>query len=238
MGYVNKSLHTDESKIKQAQICKLSYLDRYIAAVLFILGGIYAAVDGLFKLVPAVTVGEDQVLIPTIALAGVGVALIALMVLLAVYRLIQKIGKVPADQAIPGSVFGRLCIYGVLGIGIGLAGFMVSGTIGWVINCACGIVLGVLIIVFAIIRRRMTYLILTDKRVFGKRNIWITRAFDLPVDRVNDVEVAFSFWGKIFNYGTVILHSASTVHTYRFVKAPEEFRNLVMDFSAKYDKAA
>ena len=89
---------------------------------------------------------------------------------------------------------------------------------------------------FAILRYKAIKLVLTDNRVFGRRNIWRTEAFDLPIGKIDNVIVVFSFWGKMFNYATVTIKSVMGEYKYKYVKSAEEFKNLVIDMVTEAEK--
>lgn len=235
MGYVNKTISKDETLIKQAKICKLSFLDRYIAVALYIIAAVFALIDALVIKTEIAVTEQITLHLADVACALAGVVLLLLLVVLALYRGIQAIGKVEKNAALPGTVFLRLFILALLGIAVGAVGYMIGGTLAWVLNLVCGIVLAGLILLFAILRYKSIKLVLTDKRVFGRKNIWRTKSFDLPIDKADNVQVEFSFWGKMFNYATVTVSSVAWSYVIPYVKSGEEFKNLVMDFSAKYD---
>jgi len=237
MGYVSKTISKDEAFIKQAKISKLSFLDRIIAAVLYILGGIFCVVNIFLKL-GTIDIGEQHVDISNIVTAGVGLVLLALVLLLCIYWLIQKITRATDDAAIPSTVFVRLIWMGLAGIAVGVV-FHVIGldeTLTAVLNAVFGVVFGGLILLFTILRYKSIKLVLTDKRVFGRKNIWRTDAFDLPISKADNIVVVFSFWGKMFNYATVTIKSVMGDYKIRYVKSAEEFKNLVIDFAAKVNK--
>ena len=85
---------------------------------------------------------------------------------------------------------------------------------------------------FGILRYKSIKLVVTDKRIFGRKYIWLTQSFDLPIDKVDNIGVTFSFWGKMFNYATINIRAVEGEYKIKFVKAPEEFKNLIIDFSA------
>lgn len=235
MGYISKTVSKDETLIKQAKICKLSFLDRYIAAVLFIIAGVFAIVDMLLLKLDPIVVGDFELAMSSVALAGAGAVLLVLVVLLAVYRLVQKIGKVDLEACIPATVFTRLSLYGLAGVVLGLVGYLVAGSADLcdIICCAAGIVFGGVILLFAILRYKSIKLVVTDKRVFGRKNIWLTQSFDLPIDKADNVVIVFSFWGKMFNYATIIIKSVMGDYKIKYVKSSEEFKNLIIDFAIK-----
>ena len=233
MGYVDKTISKNETLIRQAKICKLSFLDRYVAGVLYALAGIFALVCAIASIDPVV-LGEASIPMSALAIAGIGAVLIVFIILLAIYRLIQAIGRVEKHAVLPKEVFIRYAWYAFAGIVVGLVTYLINlGVVGDIINAVFGIIFGGLVFTFAILRLIAIKLVITDKRVFGRRNIWLTWSFDLPIDKADNVEVVFSFWGKMFNYGTIVIKSVMGEYVFKYVKAPEEFKNTLIDFAMK-----
>ena len=104
--------------------------------------------------------------------------------------------------------------------------------------------------IIATVRFKNIELAITTKRIIGKIGVANTQALDAPLNKVQNVAVAQPFFGKIFNYATVkiitlagpqdyvmrksgVISSTDKLHEFRYVKASEEFKNLVMDFQAK-----
>lgn len=231
MGYIDKTVSKNEVLIKQARISALSFMDRYIAAVLYILGGLFILIDTLFIHIEPVTVGEQKVDIATVVTAAVGALIIVLILLLAIYKLVQKITQADKDAMLPSSVFGRYAFFGLTGIVVALIA-VIAGQPNQAFDIVEGIfciIFGGLIMLFSILRYKAIKLVVTDKRVFGKRNIWRTESFDLPIAKIDNVVIVFSFWGKMFNYATVTVKSVMGEYKFKYVKSSEEFKNLIMD---------
>ena len=228
MGYVDKTLSKDETLIKKAKIFTLSFLDRYIIAALFILGGIGGLiVSGQEPL----EIEEITVSLSSVVMIGVGGVLLVLALLCGCYVLIQKLTRAEADGMLPKAVLARFAGFGLVSVCIGALSYVIAGTDSLcnIMNFALGLVCGLLVAVFAVLRYVNIKLVLTDKRVFGRVNIWRTVSFDVPLDKIDNIIVSFSFWGKMFNYATVTVKSVMGDHKYKYVKSAEEFKNLVMD---------
>jgi hypothetical protein len=58
MGYIDKTVSKNEVLIKQAKICKLSFLDRYLTAILYILAGLFVAVDAFILKLEPIAINE------------------------------------------------------------------------------------------------------------------------------------------------------------------------------------
>ncbi len=238
MGYVDKTVSKKEKLIKQAKISSLSFLDRYIASALYILGGLFVIVEALFIKMDAITVGEQIVDMATVITAALGGACFVLMLLLAICKLIQKMTGADKDALLSNAVFGRLAFYGLVGLLIAGVAVMLGqpNQTFDVVEGILSVLFGGLVLLFAILRYRAIKLVLTDCRVFGRRNIWRTEAFDLPIGKIDNVIVVFSFWGKMFNYATVTVKSVMGEYKYKFVKSAEEFKNLIIDMVTEAEK--
>ncbi len=232
MNYIDKTLSKDETFIKQAKIFKLSFLDRYIAGALFFLAGVLSLIFMLAGTEP-LTFDEGTVVIGmgSVAMCGAGAILLVLLLLCAIYKLIQKITKAAPDAALPSTVLGRFACTGLCAIALGLITYAAMGdtNMSYLVNMIAGIVIGLLIYFFSILRYLSIKLVLTDKRVFGKKNIWRSEAFDAPISKIDNVVIVFSFWGKMFNYATVTIKSVMGDYKIKYVKCAEEFKNLIMD---------
>ena len=235
MSYIDKTVSKDEAFIKQAKICKLSFLDRFIAAALYMLAGIFGIIS-IFVALDPIEVGGVKVAMSGLAMAGAGGALIALAFILLIYKLIQKLTGVTPEQAVSKGPIVRLICFGLFAIIVGIGIAVLVGEDSALCNIIIGIAglfCGAFVLTFAIIRYCCIKLVVTDKRVFGKKNIWRTEAFDLPIAKADNVVIVFSFWGKMFNYASVQIKSVMGDYIIRYVKSPEEFKNLVIDFAAK-----
>ena len=238
MGYVDKTVSKNERLIKQAKISSLSFLDRYITAVLYILGGLFVIVEALFIKMDSIMVGEQIVSVATVVTAALGGVCFLLLIVLALYRVIQVLTAADKDALISGAVFGRLALFGLVGIAVAAIAVMLgqpNQTFDVVEGILC-VVFGGLVLLFAILRYKAIKLVLTDNRVFGRRNIWRTEAFDLPIGKIDNVIVVFSFWGKMFNYATVTIKSVMGAYKYKYVTSAEEFKNLVIDMVTEAEK--
>lgn len=54
-----------------------------------------------------------------------------------------------------------------------------------------------------------TEYLVTDKRVLEKYGWIATHSDDMPLTKIENITVHYSFWGKIFNYGDVCIQGAN-----------------------------
>ena len=56
----------------------------------------------------------------------------------------------------------------------------------------------------ATINFKTTEYLVTDKKVMEKHGWISTRTNEMPLSKIENLVVNYTFWGKLFNYGTVI----------------------------------
>lgn len=81
-----------------------------------------------------------------------------------------------------------------------------------------------------------TDLVLTDKRLYGKRGLINTKTLDTPLNKINTVSISSGLGGKIFGYGTVHITSSSGEYVFSYIRSPETFRTAIMDEIEKFDE--
>ena len=97
------------------------------------------------------------------------------------------------------------------------------------------ILIGFIWIVKDLIKFFITKLIITNKRVNGKTGLINTNELDSPLNKINGVQVRQGLFGKIFNYGTVSITTASTVFNFDYIDKPNEFKTILNNQIEKYD---
>lgn len=61
----------------------------------------------------------------------------------------------------------------------------------------------------ATIRFTHTEYLITDKNVMEKYNVFNTVTNQMPLDKIENVLVTYTFWGKVFNYGNIVFSGAN-----------------------------
>lgn len=79
-------------------------------------------------------------------------------------------------------------------------------------------------------------LAITNKRVIGKTGVVNTSALDAPLNKIQNVSVRDSLWGKILNYGTVQIDTAAGKYTFNMVKNANAFKGMVMAQIDQYEE--
>lgn len=67
----------------------------------------------------------------------------------------------------------------------------------------------------------------TNKQVRGRIGILNTKKLNSPLNKINNVGVNQSFWGKIFNFGTVNINTSSVNYEFKYISNPNEFVDLL-----------
>lgn len=80
--------------------------------------------------------------------------------------------------------------------------------VGWWIFgvlCCWMLFIPTIIAIIKTIKYNCTELVLTDKRVIRKEGVFHTRSIDVPLDKVFNVFVRTTFWGKVFNTNRIYI---------------------------------
>lgn len=81
-----------------------------------------------------------------------------------------------------------------------------------------------------------TELAFTNKRVIGKVGIINTKAMDAPLNKIQNVSVSSGFFGKIFGYGRIDIHTAAGAYHYDYIRKPDDFKGRLMAQMDIYDE--
>ncbi len=79
-------------------------------------------------------------------------------------------------------------------------------------------------------------LAITNKRVIGKVGVLNTSSLDSPLNKIQNVSEKQKFWGKIFNYSTIVVTTAAGSYTYDCIKNGVQFKNAVMAQIEQYEE--
>jgi uncharacterized membrane protein YdbT with pleckstrin-like domain len=87
------------------------------------------------------------------------------------------------------------------------------------------LVLGLAIMLSAVIRRRTTELVLTDRRIIAKRGIVSRDTVEMNLTKVESLHVSQGFLGRILDYGDVaVVGTGSSLEPMLGVSHPLELR--------------
>ncbi|MDR2365894.1 MAG: PH domain-containing protein [Zoogloeaceae bacterium] len=94
------------------------------------------------------------------------------------------------------------------------------------------IVLPILLIVIAIINVLTTKLAVTNKKIIGKAGFIRRASVDLPLTKLESIQLDQGVIGRIFNFGTVVVQGIGGNRVgIPYSKSPLEFRRVVMNLA-------
>ena len=100
------------------------------------------------------------------------------------------------------------------------------------------VVLGLLApIIYPILRYSSDKIIITNKYVHIKLGVLNPEEIDIPLSKLNILEVSQSTLGRLLNYGSVSFNSNSERFDYGYIQAPEELQYIIDD-PARFIKEA
>lgn len=118
-------------------------------------------------------------------------------------------------------------------IGLGLP-------VGQVVLIACGLIsLVVLISAFLdYLRWNNEQYIVTDQRVIQLRGIFNKAVIDSSLDKINDVELRQSWLGRMFDFGTIEILTASDVgiNQMRWIAHPLQFKRAMLEAKHNFNR--
>lgn len=72
-----------------------------------------------------------------------------------------------------------------------------------------------------------TRICVTNKRVEGKKGIIHTETMDSPISQITSVKATQGLFGKMCNFGTIIINTASGMYVFEYISNPEEVRRII-----------
>ena len=101
-------------------------------------------------------------------------------------------------------------------------------------------VIALLVLLSAIVdylRWRSEQYVVTDRRVLQLKGVINKRVLDSSLEKINDVELQQSLFGRMFGYGTVEILTASeeAINRMEAIANPVEFKRAMQDARARYD---
>jgi len=83
---------------------------------------------------------------------------------------------------------------------------------------------------YGVAKRNATEMAVTNKRVLIKTGMGGRRTLDLMLSRVESIAVEETFWGRLLNYGSVIVRgTGGTPESFLMIAHPQEFRRSVQE---------
>jgi len=139
-----------------------------------------------------------------------------------VIRYVGKLHWVVYSAAINAFVFFVvLLIIGLTSSNENVSGWCYIGALIMAITSLCAAVK-------AWIRRRTTEIVATDKRIVLKVGLLSRRTIELNLAQVESVDVRQSLWGRVFDYGDILVRGTGTsMEPLALVANPIELRNAI-----------
>ena len=119
----------------------------------------------------------------------------------------------------------------VLVVGLGIALVSLEGAAGGVIRVAGGLIalLGLLMVARAWVEQATTEIAVTTKRVIQKRGLIWRKTAEMNMDKVESVLVDQSLFGRLLNYGTIVVRgTGSGIEGLRFIADPLALRSTMV----------
>ena len=101
---------------------------------------------------------------------------------------------------------------------------------------ACCIIIGLVWLPRDLIRYVTTKLEITNRRIKGKIGLINTNELDSPLTKLNSVQVKQGLFGKMFNYGTIIITTSSSAFEFDYVTKPNEFKTIINNQIESYEE--
>jgi uncharacterized membrane protein YdbT with pleckstrin-like domain len=118
----------------------------------------------------------------------------------------------------------------IVALMIAYAALQLGGDVGFVALIAAAAVAGLALLLWlrAFLRRASTELAVTDRRVIYKTGLIRRRSVEMNMDKVESVKVDQSLLGRLFGYGTVMIHgTGGGFEPLPNIGSPITFRNHV-----------
>ena len=98
------------------------------------------------------------------------------------------------------------------------------------IAAALAIITGSALIIWGVLKRNATEMVVTNKRVIVKTGIVTRRTFEMLLSRIESIGIEEPAWGRILGYGTVILRGVGgTPDEFDLIAKPLAFRSYVQE---------
>ena len=98
------------------------------------------------------------------------------------------------------------------------------------IGAALAITIGSVFIIWGVLKRNATEMVVTNKRVIVKTGIVTRRTFEMLLSRIESIGIEEPAWGRILGYGTVILRGVGgTPDEFDLIAKPLAFRSYVQE---------
>lgn len=118
-----------------------------------------------------------------------------------------------------GIVYIHLCIFVIVFCGVLLLPFDIAIEL----RIALLVVVILIAIIWCVIINGGKQYVVTTKRLIFKRGIIKRSSYELLLWRCESLQIEQSFWGRLMNYGTVIVTVGQCSNRYEMIKSPLDF---------------
>lgn len=92
------------------------------------------------------------------------------------------------------------------------------------------LIIAVIIFAWGVAKRNATVMAVTNRRVLIKTGMASRRTLDLMLNKVESIGVVETFMGRIFGYGSVVIHgTGGTPESFVMIAHPQQFRQSVQE---------
>jgi uncharacterized membrane protein YdbT with pleckstrin-like domain len=109
--------------------------------------------------------------------------------------------------------------------------------LSWIIfllpGLLCLIIIGIIPLIGALIRNATSEFAVTNKRVIVKTGLIQRDTLELNLAKVESIGVEQTLWGRVFNYGTIVVIGTGGTHEpFKSIANPLGFRHAVSEASS------
>jgi uncharacterized membrane protein YdbT with pleckstrin-like domain len=148
--------------------------------------------------------------------------------------------KIVHRAAISHWKFMASYVVGILLVAASLGALIITrndGTPTSRIMACVALAIGVVVILVAVIRRRTTELVLTDRRIITKRGFISRDTVEMNLSKVESLHVDQSLLGRLLNYGDVtVVGTGASLEPLRGIASPLELRRKLGEVSAPAER--
>ncbi|HLI23086.1 MAG TPA: PH domain-containing protein [Stellaceae bacterium] len=128
-------------------------------------------------------------------------------------------------------VYARAVLFLVIAVVFAVAGYYAGGQDllhAALALAALSLLIAVVSGIHAAIKRASTELAVTDHRVIFKRGIISRYTIEMARSKIESIDVQQSFWGRIFNYGTILVRgTGGSLEPFRDIERPIQLRSSI-----------